>query len=262
MRKVYRSLNNDDYWNKRWKDAKEDKDYFENLNIYPIKYSKKTIGDNKKSLILEAGCGLGRILKHHYNEGYNIVGMEYNAYCLEQIRKKYPKIRVIQADIRNLPFKDEEFDIILAFGLYHNLEEKDIDKALKETRRCLKKGGKLCASVRADNLETRLIDFITYLRTRDKKQNKFHKICFKPKEFSNILKKHGFLIKFVEVTENVPFLFKFKIFRSKKLSKFDESIARSEGFKMNILGRVIQKILRSLFPNSFGNTVVIICTKK
>ena len=39
MRKVYRFLDNSDYWNKRWEDSGVDKVKFENMNIYPIKYT-------------------------------------------------------------------------------------------------------------------------------------------------------------------------------------------------------------------------------
>ena len=34
--------------------------------------------------------------------------------------------------------------MILAFGLYHNFEKKNLDKALTETYRVMKKGAKIC----------------------------------------------------------------------------------------------------------------------
>ena len=48
-------------------------------------------------------------------------------------------------DITKLKYDDESFKYVLAFGLYHNLEN-NLEKAINETYRVLKNGGVVCAS--------------------------------------------------------------------------------------------------------------------
>lgn len=132
-----------------------------------------------------------------------------------------------------------------------------IDKGIAETVRCLKKGGHLVASVRADNLENRLIDLIT--EKREKKGIQFHKWCFKSNEFENILTKQNLKIVNKEMTTNVPFMHKFKLFR--KRSNFDEKQTRSLGFQLNAFGTFIYTVLKFLFPCSFGTTIVFTTLK-
>jgi len=59
MRITYRDRNNKNYWTKRWIDIEADEP-MNNENKYPLKYSKLTVKDKNK-IILEAGCGAGRI---------------------------------------------------------------------------------------------------------------------------------------------------------------------------------------------------------
>jgi len=137
----------------------------ENLDAYPIKYAEVAI-NFEKGRILEAGCGAGRILRYYKNKGNDIVGVDYIYSPLAKLRIVDPGLNLGLCDIRNLIFRDQSFRFVLAFGLYHSLE-KGFRRALKETYRVLEPGGKLCASFRADNLHTRLIDFLAAFEALD-----------------------------------------------------------------------------------------------
>ncbi len=252
MRKVLRGRDNKSYWDERWSKFEEDQDEFENLEIYPIKYAGKVA--RKNALMLEAGCGLGRVLKHYHFKGYRIVGMELSMIALKKL-KKHQSLKLVNADIKRLPFQDSTFDSVMAFGLYHNIEH-GIDQAIRETYRCIKDDGCLCASVRCDNIENRLIDFLSGSK---KSEKAFHKWCFTPVEFTGMLEKEGFTIKSVDLVSNVPFLFKFRLFR--KAKSFSESKARSEGFQLSSTGRLIHKLLKRISPSSFCNTIVVTAQK-
>ncbi len=53
----------------------------------------------------------------------------------------------------DLPYDDDEFDNIFVMGGFHSIENlSDLDKAVKETVRCLKVGGYLVAEARAETL--------------------------------------------------------------------------------------------------------------
>jgi SAM-dependent methyltransferase len=52
---------------------------------------------------------------------------------------KDPRAEFCEANILAMPFKDEEFDLVLAFGLLHHIP--DLENALGEIRRLLAPGG-------------------------------------------------------------------------------------------------------------------------
>ena len=157
MRKVFRDKENTNYWENRWVNSGVDVDGFKNEEIYPIKYAKKIVSESSK--ILEAGCGAGRVYFHYKKLGYNIKGIEYSRNAVSNILQKDPNADVIQGSISNLPYKDNSFNAVLAFGLYHNIEDLgELQKSFEETYRILEKGGRLVFSVRFDSLENNMIE--------------------------------------------------------------------------------------------------------
>ncbi|MGB7401723.1 MAG: class I SAM-dependent methyltransferase [Arcobacter sp.] len=262
MKKVFRDKNNSEYWEDRWINSGVDEDEFKNEQIYPIVYSNKILKGGEK--ILEAGCGAGRVYFHYKNKGFDIKGIEYSINAVSNILKKDSSSRVIKGNICQLPYSDKEFDVILSFGLYHNIEnEVDLKKAFSETNRVLKNGGKLVASVRFDSFENNIIEKIVRKRTKSKDYDKFHRWHFSLKDMENFLDDKMF-IQDIYYTRNVSFLFKYDLFRKKELKSvnFQESNARSNGFELNLLGKLIDKTLHSIFPTLFSNLLVIIAEKK
>lgn len=261
MKKIYRDKVNSDYWEDRWANSGVDKDGFENKDIYPIKYAELVI--NKGDKILEAGCGAGRIYFHYKNNGFNIKGIEYSKNAIKNILSKDSNAEVVEGSITNLPYDDNSFNNILAFGLYHNFEdEEEIQKSFDETYRVLCDGGHLVASVRFDSLENNLVEKIMQKRANGKKFDKFHRCHFSLDDMKKFLGKH-MEIQNVYYARNVSFLFKYDIFRVNELksSNFSESNARSNGFKLNLFGRILDDFLHKLFPKYFSNLLVIIARK-
>ncbi len=261
MRITYRNLNNKEYWNRRWQNLPVDNFPIDD-NFYPLKYAKKVIID-KKGLILEAGCGAGRVLNYYYKLGYKVVGIDFISEVIKKINKVHPYIKAEEGDIRNLRFNDNYFQYVLAFGLYHNLNISDLNTSLKETFRVMKNRGKIVASFRADNLQTLVTDFIANFKLNNvKNKNKiFHKLNLKKKELCEIFEKHGFEVEEILQVENMPFLYKFKLFRKQSHKKFNENKARTEGYRLSLLGNLIQRFLINFFPDQFCNVYVIIAKK-
>lgn len=91
-----------------------------------------------KGLILDLGCGNGFITE----KLNNAVGVDNSVKMLE---KCPPNLRVIQADISILPFKDETFDLV--FSLTALQDVNDIESAVSEIKRILKPKGRIVLSV-------------------------------------------------------------------------------------------------------------------
>ena len=85
MRITYRDKNNHDYWTKRWTDIESDKPMV-NVDKYPLRYSEILIQEKNK-LILEAGCGAGRILRYYHDNGYKIIGIDFVREAIDKLRK-------------------------------------------------------------------------------------------------------------------------------------------------------------------------------
>lgn len=262
MRTTYRSHNVKDYWTERWADIPADS-AMSNGAVYPLKYALKTVTANDGP-ILEAGCGAGRILRHYHEQGYDITGVDFIEVAIQKLLQADPTLKVQTGDIAQLRFADATFRYILAFGLYHNLEH-DLDKAIDESWRVLSRGGRLCASFRADNLQTRLTDWLADRKSscwsRKAKGSIFHKRNLTRGEFTNLFERAGFVVESVEPVENMPILYKFAFFRARDHKKFDENKARTEGYRLSTFGQWLQHLLMQHFADQFCNIYVMIAMK-
>ena len=256
MIKMFRYDSNDAYWDKRWDSAGVDQSRFKNLDIYPIRYCKHL--DSDSGSILEAGCGNGRVYFHLDQDRADVYGLEYSAGALDLIKHQDPSARILQGSITHLPYQSSSFDYLLAFGLFHNIEDTSaLQTAFQEAARVLKPGGKMIFSVRFHSLENRLIEWIVRSRNKGKVPNQFHRWHF---EHEDILKFLGndFSIVHRKYARNVPFLFKFDFMRHRDFKKgvMQESRARSEGFRLNGPASFLDLLLHGLFPAQFSNLMI------
>jgi len=91
---------------------------------------------------LDAGCGAGTYIRILLRHGHQVVGVDYS---LPTLRKAAARgldgAALAVADVRGLPFRQEQFDGILCFGVSQALEESE--PAVRELARLLKPGGQL-----------------------------------------------------------------------------------------------------------------------
>ena len=101
------------------------------------------IDKKEKKDYLEVGCGNGSVCKHLAETySWNVTGVDVDP---EQIQlanersKNLENVRFLEADATELPFEDNEFDIVLSFGTTHHIP--DWPAALGEIKRVLKTEG-------------------------------------------------------------------------------------------------------------------------
>lgn len=89
--------------------------------------------------VLDAGCGEGFTLnKLMLNKiGQNIEGVEYSKEAIDLGNKLFPKAKIKQGSIYELPYKDRSFDLVVCTEVLEHLENPA--KALKEIVRVSKK---------------------------------------------------------------------------------------------------------------------------
>lgn len=103
-------------------------------------------GDNKRILDIGTGCGF---LLPSLSQAGTVCGLDYNpeylkkAELLSSIHKIKPEL--VNASILEIPFKEDTFDVITCLSVMEHI--KEVDKALQEMKRVLKKDGVLIIGV-------------------------------------------------------------------------------------------------------------------
>ncbi|MFH1905632.1 MAG: class I SAM-dependent methyltransferase [bacterium] len=101
-------------------------------------HEKINIQTNKTQKVLDAGCGEGGDTILLSNRVKEIIGVDINAHPnWGKIKKDNVKFQV--ADICNLPFAEEDFDITFSKEALHHVSEPE--EALKEINRVTTVGG-------------------------------------------------------------------------------------------------------------------------
>jgi 2-polyprenyl-3-methyl-5-hydroxy-6-metoxy-1,4-benzoquinol methylase len=97
----------------------------------------------KDKLVLEAGCGAGRFTEVLLKKGAFLVSSDLSS-AVEVNAENFPvsdKHLVIQADINNMPFADESFDVVICLGVIQHTA--DTEKTIADLYKLVKKGGSL-----------------------------------------------------------------------------------------------------------------------
>ena len=111
--------------------------------VYPDEYVVSQLSHifqkNQYDLsILDLGCGNGRhlnFLQHHSSLSF---GQDFIFDMLQKNTNLNFKGKLVCAKAENLPFQDNSFDIVLAWGVLHYLSSSETFKAISEIHRVLK----------------------------------------------------------------------------------------------------------------------------
>lgn len=94
--------------------------------------------DNKT--LLDVGCGKGEPARFINRKGrYFAVGLDAFEPYLRQCQKDKIHNAYIQGDVRQLPFADNSFDLVICLEVLEHLEREDGEKLLKELERVAKR---------------------------------------------------------------------------------------------------------------------------
>jgi 2-polyprenyl-3-methyl-5-hydroxy-6-metoxy-1,4-benzoquinol methylase len=101
----------------------------------------KNFATLKGKRVLEAGCGAGRFTEVLLNEGCEVISIDIST-AVDANQSNFPqneKHLICQADINNLPFPPESFDMVLCLGVIQHTPSTE--QAIKSLFRHVKPGG-------------------------------------------------------------------------------------------------------------------------
>ena len=105
--------------------------------------ANKTLNEPLK--ILNVGCGTGRSSEYLFQFG-KVISVEYDKFCCEFTAQK-TGLEILNGDITQLQFADNEFDLVCAFDVVEHVE--DDKKAMAEMKRVCKPNGVVFITVPA-----------------------------------------------------------------------------------------------------------------
>lgn len=119
--------------------------FYYHYNQFITSRLKHHLGDNLKGKrLLELGCGRGTSsIYQAVSNGLEVVPTDYSEGAVAIANRNMEKYGVpgkaVQADIFNLPFPSESFDVVISLGVMEHIERAA--DAYREMRRMLKPGG-------------------------------------------------------------------------------------------------------------------------
>ena len=133
--------------------------------------------------IIEIGVGAGLEAQLLLNQKtYDYVGIDISPTMLAMAQQRNPEAKFMEASLHELPFSSDTFDGFWAALVFLHVPKNRIDQALLSLTKVLKKNACGFISLKGG-----------YGEETDKETNRFFSY-FTSDEFTNILKKHHFIV--------------------------------------------------------------------
>jgi len=161
--------------------------YRRNKREIELKYFLEMLNKKEGEKVLELGCSSGFLTKHLGK----VTAIDTSEDMLKIAHSKNPKSKCVPGDMFNLPFKDNSFDKVVTMRVWNHLDETDIRKAIRESKRVLKKGGHLVFDIE-DNSPLRRFFSVLYKIIYNPTGFKIYQYSLK--EINRILNEEGFRI--------------------------------------------------------------------
>jgi SAM-dependent methyltransferase len=123
-----------------------------------MSYLAGEIRHGESQRVLDIGCNTGRFIKALLDKGVQGVGVDIARMPLTYAKQYASDGDYFQANIINLPFKKESFDIIICIELFSHLPDDILNGGIEEIARVIKKGGILIFNIK--NKSNFIIDYI------------------------------------------------------------------------------------------------------
>jgi ubiquinone/menaquinone biosynthesis C-methylase UbiE len=116
-------------------------------NGFPLLANVVDMYGLKGKKVLDIACGTGILSEQFARMGAEVTAIDLTQKAVELTKKRFEvghlEGTILQADAQNLPFENESFDFVCAWGCLMHMPQTE--KAISEIHRVLKPGGKMFA---------------------------------------------------------------------------------------------------------------------
>lgn len=128
--------------------------------------------------LVDIGSSFGWLEKELIKSGAKLIGIEKDRDALAFAQKNVgPKAKFILGNVLNIPIQRDTADIVALFDVIEHIPRGTEERALREIRRILKKGGVLLLSTPHFHPITNLFDPAWYFGHRHYSEEKIKKLC-------------------------------------------------------------------------------------
>jgi len=118
----------------------------EHVVRFLVRYYRPVLERGKSPKILDIGVGGGRHTKLVWELGFDAFGIDISTVGLKYTRSwilnQGGRTELVRASMGALPFKSEEFDAVISFGVFNYGTAKEMCMAIREVHRILRAKGK------------------------------------------------------------------------------------------------------------------------
>lgn len=251
MKKLELAYDRAKFWQDYWREHGIDHAEFHDLGMYPIAMTLRYVRSDHA--ILECGCGAGRVVRHLHSRGFDIVGLEYDAKIVGDLKQCDPELRLVEGDASRMPFSDNSFDVSLCYGTIGTMHT-GMASALMELRRVTRPGGTVVLSVMLHNLARFMQKAINRVTTA--KPREFYAWTDSERGWTAYLESFG-----LRVIDTEPMVSRYNIFYWAPLlrtrGKTDLTLARVDDaqFKLNPAGRAVWLLHRTVLRRQLAAAI-------
>jgi len=155
-----------------------------------LKHFLDLIDKKNKDKVLELGCSSGFLTEHLGK----VTAIDTSKDMLGVAHSKNPKAKCIPGDMFELSFKNQFFDKVVTMRVWNHLNEQDLRKAIRESKRVLKDNGYLIFDAEEKNWLRKIMAFFYQNITRI---TGFKIYQYSLREINKILNQEGFKIESV-----------------------------------------------------------------
>lgn len=102
---------------------------------------KHQLDEQEHPIVLEIGCGVGRLLKV-FQEDREVIGVDFSPNMIEKGKEYVPRASLYVTDGSKLPVPENYVDLVYSFLVFQHIQsEEEIKTYLKEALRVLRPGG-------------------------------------------------------------------------------------------------------------------------
>lgn len=94
-----------------------------------------------ESQVLDLCCGSGQSTKFLVQYSQNVTGLDISPVSLERAQRNVPQAKYVEALAEDIPFPDNNFDLVHTSVAMHEMTTSQLQQILKEVYRVLKPGG-------------------------------------------------------------------------------------------------------------------------